>query len=381
MRKILLFHIYLFLLWSCTVQPKEAQQTLENKDVAKRWTEEEANSWYEEKGWLIGSNFAPSSAINQLEMWQEESFDTATINRELGWAKSLGFNSMRVFLHHILWDQDSVGFLNRMDTYLKISERHGIGTMFVLFDGVWDPNPRPGKQRDPKPHVHNSGWLQSPGVEILSDTSRHDEMEPYVKGVIRNFANDSRVDVWDLFNEPDNMNRPAYVELEPENKAELSLYLLKKSFEWAREVDPSQPLTAGIWLGDWSDTSKLKPLDKFMVNASDVISFHNYDGPDVVEQKIKQLKVYNRPILCTEYMARGNNSTFEGILPIFKKHNIGAYNWGFVAGKSQTIYPWDSWTKEYTDEPDLWFHDIFRKDGTPYREEEVELIREITGVR
>jgi hypothetical protein len=347
--------------------------------IGSRWTQEKANQWYAEQGWLVGSNFSPSNAINQLEMWQAETFDTVTINRELGWAEDIGFNSMRVFLHHLLWEQDSVGFLNRMDQFLSIADRHRIGVMFVIFDGVWDPFPKTGKQREPKPHLHNSGWVQSPGVEVLSDTNRHDELKGYVKGVIHHFANDRRVDAWDLFNEPDNMNRPAYVSAEPENKPALSLALLKKTFRWAREVNPSQPLTAAPWYGDWSDTTKLQPQDRFLFNQSDVISFHNYDSPQEMEKRIIQLQVFKRPVLCTEYMARGNGSTFQGVLPVLKKHNVGAYNWGFVAGKTQTIYPWNSWTQEYTAEPALWFHDIFRKDGSIYNEEEVKLIMEITG--
>ncbi len=343
--------------------------------IATRWTEEKANAWEKEKGWLVGSNFNPSTAINQLEMWQAESFDTVTIDRELGWAENLGFNSMRVFLHNLLWEQDSTGFKQRLDKCLEISSRHKIGTVFVLFDGVWDPHPKLGKQRMPNPHVHNSGWVQSPGVEILKDTLSHDQLRGYVKGILRYLSTDKRVDAWDLFNEPDNMNNPAYIKNEPLNKADLSLVLLKKAFLWAREVNPTQPITAGVWLGEWGDSTKIKPMDKFMLDNSDIITFHNYDGPDVMEQRIEILKKYNRPVLCTEYMARGNNSTFEGVLPVLKKHHVAAYNWGFVNGKTQTIYPWDSWKKKYSAAPQLWFHDIFYSDGQPYSKQEVDFIK------
>jgi hypothetical protein len=346
---------------------------------AGRWSAEKANDWYKEKGWLIGSNFSPSTAINQLEMWQAETFDTVTIDRELGWAQGLGFNSMRVFLHDLVWKQDSAAFIQRIDKFLSIADRHDIGIMFVLFDGVWDPFPKSGKQREPKPHLHNSGWMQSPGLEILKDTSRYDELSGYVKGIIRHFENDDRVQVWDLFNEPDNTNDPAYIKVELKNKGELSYILLEKTFRWAREVNPTQPITGGVWYGEWDDTTKMKPMDRLMLTQSDVISFHNYDAPEELERKINQLKKLNRPYLCTEYMARGNKSTFEGSLPVLKKHNVAAYNWGFVAGKTQTIYAWDSWRKQYTAEPELWFHDIFRKDGKPYRESEVALIKNLTG--
>jgi hypothetical protein len=347
----------------------------ENASTGRQWTQAQANDWYNEKGWLLGCNYAPSSAVNQLEMWEENTFDPMTIDRELGWAKDLGFNSIRVFLHDILWKDDAKGLLQRMETFLNIAESHGIGVMFVLFDSVWNPFPAPGK-REYKIGVHNSGWLQSPGVEILQDETRHDELESYVKGVITHFANDKRVHVWDLFNEPCNNNFASYGAYEPHNKVELAFKLLKKSFKWAREVNPSQPITSGVWIGEWCEM-KVKDLDRFMLENSDVITFHNYDAPAEMERRIQKLQRYNRPILCTEYMARGFNNTFESILPIFHKYNVSGYSWGLVAGKTQTSYPWDSWSVSYTGEPSLWFHDIFRKDGTPYKPEEVHFLTKL----
>lgn len=348
---------------------------------SERWTEKQANDWYAKQPWLVGANFTPSTAINQLEMWQEQDFDEKTIDRELRWAKALGFNTMRVFLHHLLWDEDSAGFLKRVDRYLTLADRHGIRTMLVPLDGVWDPFPRLGRQRDPKPHVHNSGWVQSPGVEILRDPARHDELKPYIQGVIRRFAKDRRVVVWDLFNEPDNINRPAYDRHEPPNKAELALALLRKVTAWAREVNPTQPLTSGVWLGDWRDPARLSPMERFQLEESDVVSFHNYGPLEHVRLRVEALRRYNRPILCTEYMARPFGSRFDPLLAYFKEQKVAAYNWGFVDGKSQTIYPWETWTKTYTAPPDLWFHDILRRDGTPYDPKEVEYIRGVTGVR
>jgi hypothetical protein len=341
----------------------------------KRWTEQKVNQWYAAKGWLLGCNYAPSTAVNQLEMWEAGSFDPITIDRELGWAANLGFNTIRVFLHHLLWEHDAQGLTQRMEHFLSIADKHGIGVMFVLFDSVWNPFPEYGK-REYKIGVHNSGWLQSPGLSILKDLGRHDEMEGYVKGVIGQFANDRRVHVWDLFNEPCNTNSASYGAHEPHNKADLSLALLKKSFAWAREVNPSQPLTAGVWIGEWSDDS-IKALDRYMLESSDVITFHNYDSPEEMERRIKILQRFNRPILCTEYMARGFNNTFESILPVFRKYNVGGYSWGLVAGKTQTSYPWDSWTVTYAGEPSLWFHDIFRVDGTPYKEDEVDYLTQL----
>lgn len=347
----------------------------------EQWTPQQANDWYAKQPWLVGCNFSPSTAINQLEMWQAESWDPATIDRELGWAEDLGFTSVRVFLHNLVWQQDKQAYLKRIEEFLSLAQKHKIGVMFVHFDAVWDPFPKLGKQRDPKPHLHNSGWMQSPGVEILRNPARHDELKDYVVGIISHFKDDKRIHAWDLFNEPDNTNRPAYEKHEPPNKAELALQLLKKSFAWAREANPSQPITSGVWLGTWADPAKLSAMEKFLLEESDVISFHNYADINEVKQCLQNLRRYNRPILCTEYMARPRGSTFDPILGYFKDQKVAAYNWGFVAGKTQTIYPWETWTKTYTNEPAIWFHDIFRTNGTAYSIQEIHYIKSVTGKR
>ena len=140
-----------------------------------------------------------------------------------------------------------------------------------------------------------------------------------------------------------------------------------------------QPLTAGVWIGNWTDPAKLSPMEKFMLEESDIISFHNYDNLAGIRQCVENLRRYDRPILCTEYMARPRGSTFDPVLGFLKENKVGALNWGFVAGKTQTIYPWDSWEKTYTNEPSVWFHDIFRQDGTPFDTREVVYIRSLTG--
>lgn len=363
----------IFVFQSCT-----SRKSFQN-ETRKVWTKEQAGDWYDKQPWLVGANFLPSTAINQLEMWQAETFDTATIDRELGWAASLGMNTMRVYLHDLLHLQDSAGFYRRMDVFLQMASRHHIKPLFVLFDSCWDPFPHVGKQRPPRPHVHNSGWVQSPGQKALSDSTQYPRLERYVKGVVGKFADDPRILAWDIWNEPDNMTGPSYEKVEIPDKVEYVVPLLKKAFQWARSVNPSQPLTSGVWAGDWSSPKSLKPIEKLQLEQSDIITFHNYSEPADLEKRILQLQRYDRPMICTEYMARPNGSTFESCLPVGKKYHVGMINWGFVDGKSQTIYPWDSWTKTYSGEPPLWFHDIFRKDGTPYKAEEVAFIRKMTG--
>jgi hypothetical protein len=348
-----------------------------------RWAEARAEQWYRAQPWLVGANYNPASAINQLEMWQADTFNAAEIDKELGWAAGIGMNTMRVFLHDLLWQQDAAGFTRRVDQFLGIADKHGIKPMFVLFDSVWDPNPTLGKQRDPKPGVHNSGWVQGPGAAALKDPAQHARLEAYVKGIVGAFANDRRVLAWDIWNEPDNMNGSSYKAQEPANKQELVLALLPKTFAWARAAKPTQPLTSGVWQGDWSTEAAMSPTARLQVAESDIVSFHNYDAAPELEKRIGWLKRYNRPLLCTEYMARGNGSTFEGALPVLHKHGIAAYNWGLVAGKTQTHLPWDSWRQPYVNgrEPKVWFHEVFKADGTPYRAEEVELIRGLTSKR
>ena len=349
-------------------------------EIDERWTVERVNNWYSKQSWFVGANYLPANAINQLEMWQEDTFDPKRIDLEFGWAQSLGFNTMRVFLHHLLWEQDANGFLDRIEAYLKIAEKRGIKTMFVLLDDVWHPYPRLGIQPEPIPHVHNSGWVQSPGLDVLLDPTKYNELEDYIKGVISHFKDDKRVLIWDLYNEPGNTNGNSYGKLEPKNKVFYSLSLLKKVYKWAREVNPSQPISIDVWTAVHKELDEMSAIDKFAFKHSDVINFHAYANAEDTERTIKRFAKSNRPLICTEYMARTVGSTFEHILPLFKKYNVAAYSWGFVSGKSQTIYPWDSWNKTYTREPELWFHDIYRKDGTPYKKEEVQMIRKATEV-
>jgi len=324
------------------------------------WSAEKANAWYKQQGWLVGCDFLPSTAINQLEMWEAESFDTATINRELGWAEGIGFNTLRVFLHNLVWENDAEGFKKRINTFLNIASRHHIKPLFVFFDDCWNPEPKYGKQPEPRTGIHNSGWMRSPNMSVHNDPGKWIILERYVKDILSTFRNDKRILLWDLYNEPGNSSYNAS-----------SMPLLKDIFQWAWDIRPSQPLTAGIWYDN-------KDFNEFQLANSDVITFHNYENAENLEKEIKDLLKYGRPVICTEYMARTRNSKFETHLPVFKKYNVGAINWGFVSGKSNTIYQWDTPVPDGS-EPKIWFHDIFRRDGTPFDEKEIVIIKTLTG--
>jgi hypothetical protein len=345
-----------------------------------RWTEEKARTWYEQQPWLVGSNYIPEDAINQLEMWQAETFNPSQIDKELGWAEAMGMNTMRVFLHDLVWQQNPAAFKQRIDQFLQITSRHHIKPLFVLFDSCWDPNPKVGMQHPPIPGVHNSGWVQSPGAAGLKDPAQEPRLKAYVEGVIGAFANDSRILGWDVWNEPAGTNEGSYEKEELKNKVQFVEILLPKVFAWAREANPSQPLTSGVWDIDFEKGTAFNKVQRTQLENSDVITFHNYSWPEVFEKEVVFLQKLNLPVICTEYMARSAGSTFDTVLPLAKKYHVGAINWGFVAGKTQTYYPWDSWQHPYIlNQPTVWFHEVLRTDGKPYREAEVKLIRELTG--
>ncbi len=326
------------------------------------WTKEKAAAWYANQPWLIGANFQPSTAINQVEMWSADSFDAPTIDKELGWAEELGFNLMRVYLSSEVWKNDPQGLKKRIDEYLTISDKHGIKTLFVIFDDCWNEETIAGKQPAPKPGVHNSGWVQDPAVSLRADTAKlYPVLEKYVKDIISSFKDDKRILLWDLYNEPGNSQHGIN-----------SLPLLRNVFKWARQPNPTQPLTAGVWYFETNE------LNVFQLQNSDVISYHNYVNENEHQLWINLLKTYDRPLICTEYMARRNNSRFQNILPLLKRNHVGAINWGFVSGKTNTIFAWDE-PRPDEKEPPLWFHDIYRQDKTPFDPSEVEFIKKITG--
>lgn len=328
------------------------------RDQKKQWSVEKANEWQAKTGWLSGCNFLPSTAVNALEFWQKETFDSATIDRELGWAHELGFNIMRVWLNSYAWKVDPKGFKNQIDKYLEISTRHGIGTMLVFFCDCWNPNSKPGPQPQPETGVHNSQWVQDPSCDLRTDTlSLYPWLEEYVKDILTAFRDDKRVLVWDLYNEPD---------------ATRSFPLVKNIFKWAREINPSQPLTICI------NDLRFYKFNEFIINNSDIITYHNYSDLPEHTVELRLLKLYERPMICTEWMARAFNSRFQNIMPMLERENVGSISWGLVSGKTNTIYKWGEPVPDGS-EPKVWFHDIMRRDGTPFNQVEIDTIKAVNG--
>ena len=347
-----------------------------------KWTEKQSNTWYSQQPWLVGCNFLPSSAINQLEMFQEDTFDQKTIERELDWAKDLGFNSLRVYLHDLLWSEKEK-FKKTFENFLNICNEREIKPIVVLFDDCHRPYPKIGKQPIPVRGVHNSGWKQSPGMELVNqvaedeiDAKELNRLKEFIQGILVDYSNDERILMWDIYNEPGQFGL-----------GDKSLSLLQLCWEWAHEIRPSQPLTSCL------DGAIGDEILKLNGENSDVITFHTYEA-EKLDPTIQRLKKFKRPIMCTEYMAREFGTTFEFSLPIFKKENIGCYNWGLVAGKSQTHFGWSTILElqkrkkngdflndlDEIPEPEEWFHDIFRKDGSPFKETEISFIKQILKV-
>jgi hypothetical protein len=341
----------------------------------QRWSVERARAWRAASGWLVGCNFLPSTASNQLELWQAATFDPATIERELGWAADLGMNCIRIFLHDLVWVTDGERFLERVELVLGLAERHRIRVMPVLFDGVWDPEPRPGLQRAPRQGVHNSTWVQGPGAAIVADRARWASLREYVDAVLRRFGADRRVVLWDLFNEPDSPN-PCYLRRDPTQKRARIAALLEQVWSWAIEADPSQPLTVGVYLFP----SRLRPerasrVARTALERSDVISFHSYSPEPRLRRAIERLSMLGRPVVCSEWMGRPHSP--PRLLGVFRETGVGCFTWGLVDGRSQTRFPWTSWVRR-GGPGTPWFHELLHPDGSPYDAAEVEVFRTLT---
>jgi len=326
--------------------------------MMSQWSPQRAFAWYRSVAPIRGCNYLPRTAVNDTEMWQAETLDIKTIDQELGWAQTSGYNSIRVFLQYIVWQNDPRGMKDRMVKLLEAAKGHGITVMFVPFDDCAFAGREPylGKQDEPVAGVHNSGWVPSPGLKRVVDRAAWGDLAKYMKDIVSAFADDRRVLVWDLYNEPG-----------ASGMGQKSLPLVEAAFEWAREANPSQPLTIALW-ADFNDA-----MSKRMMELSDVVSFHGYDKPEGARAKIKLCAASGRPVICTEFLHRQSGNTFAAILPIFNELDVGRYNWGLVAGRTQTYMPWGS--KKGDPMPAVWQHDVFHADGRPYDAAEIELLR------
>ncbi len=335
-----------------------------SQDTTQRWSKQKAWDWYNKQPWLCGFNYIPAYAINYTAMWDKTTFDAVSIDKELALAEKSGMNVLRAVLQYAVYEDDPAYFLKTLDTFMGICAKHKIKFTPALFDdcvfGITF-EPKVGKQPEPLAGWYAWAWSPSPGHSMVVDESTHPRLEKYVKDVIGKFKNDPRICFWDLYNEPTNGGLGS-----------ATFPLLKKVVTWAREINPSQPISIDIWNGN-------KRLNDIAVAASDIISFHNYGKKEALQKQIDELKQYNRPLINTEWMNRPNGSTIADNLEVFHKENVGNMLWGLVNGKTQTDLPWGH---RPGDPPQkVWQHDLYHGDFTPYDPQEIETIERYTRMK
>ena len=342
-----------------------------------RWSEEKAWDWYNRKPWIRGCNYRASDCINWIEQWQELDFDKKmqTFDRELKLAADIGFNSIRTLLSFEVWDQQHDGFMDRLEQFLTLAASHGISVMPIFGNDCCVPKElyqpaRMGRQPEPEPGYHggrkdgtHAVMHDKPAYSILDDAETARRFERFVDEVVGRYAKDQRIIIWDIFNEP-GMTR----------RGSLSLPHMVRFFEIARSHDPIQPLTAGAWD---NLTGTLSEIEQKAVDLSDVVSFHSYDNYIKMIEILDTLGKYKRPLLNTEWLHRCWNNRVEEMFPLFYLMRIGCYNWGLVAGKSQTFEPWEKLYHDPDPSWDLtkWQHDLFRQNLRPYDPKEIQVIR------
>lgn len=327
-------------------------------DTSERWTEKQAQAWGEANPWFCGFNYIPANAINYTAMWDRTSFSPDVIDRELALAEQVGLNCARVVLQYAVYAENPKHFLKALDKFLDICDKHHIKAMPIFFDdcafGV-NTDPKTGVQPEPLDGWYAWAWSPSPGHTMVIDERMHPLLETYVKDVLSHFADDDRIMMWDLYNEPTN------------GPGDRSLPLLRNVVKWAREVQISQPITIGVWCGN-------EGLNRFSLDNSDIVTFHCYADPTHTRNTCRDLKKENRPVICTEWMNRPAKSTIPDVLPVFVEEGVGCMMWGLVNGKTQTDLPWGH-RPEHGEYKGPWQHDIFHGDFTPYDEAEIALLK------
>ena len=336
-----------------------------------RWDERRAFQYMQRFGEVKGCNYVPSDGSNVLHSPNQE-----LIRRELGWARNVvGLNCVRVWAGFAEYQTNQEAFLNNFDSFLQICDENQIKVLPVLsIQQMVDPDydfssPDANKpQMNFHPSVHGGGWRSSgrlnwtccepegaiPSKALNAWPKTKPKAEEFIRSVLTRYAKDERIILWDLYNEAPKAARP----------------LVEIIFQWGREVNPSQPLSA-CWQGH---------------DLSDVITFHTYARPGYETAnrnspgwdfltELDWARAWGRPMLCTEWLARPFGNTIEAILPFFERYHIGWFVWGLCAvGPAQYQFPW-GWPMG-SPPPEKWFHCLLYPDGTPYSAEEILLIRD-----
>lgn len=354
------------------------------QSFSMRWSKEKVWQWYRHVGWQCGFNYLPRTAVNYLDFWQ--AFDEQTIEQELGWAEQVGFNSIRIVLSYTVWQADPAQFQQKFARFLDICAKFGLRLMPCLLDdcGFSGQPPILGPQSSPVAGVHNSRAVASPGRSHVMDKTRWPRIQSYVQNLVESFADDGRILMWDLYNEPG--NRMIFsARGESLYDAGLEAYsheLMRNLFDWVRGINPVQPLTVAGWQlpPSWENSDHnlyTHPIDLDAFALSDIVSFHAYCKPDRLRRVLDNLSAFERPLFCTEWMARQAGSRIVDQLPVFARRNVSSYQWGLVKGLTQTHIPWPALLEQMSAEEiaeEVWFHDLLYPNGAPYDEHEISLI-------
>ncbi len=357
--------------------------------MEQRWSKERAWEWYNSRPWIRGCNFMGSDCANRIDQWQELGFEERfkTADEELALAAKTGFNSIRIILEYIVWKEEHDGFMERLERYIELAHSHGISCMMVFGNDCMPPKTESWKPLKPGVQHYDWGWhggrkvsqhgtFNTVGYHVLDEPEIALEHYEWVREIVTKYKDDERVIMWDVFNEIGNSNRK-----------NLSLPHMKKFFEIIREINPIQPLTACLFQypENFSDFSgyleNLTDTQQYIVDNSDIITFHSYGSYERNVMIIKTLKKLGRPIVNTEWLARCIGNNVQEMFPLFFLEGIGCYNWGLVAGKYQTYEPWNSVWDQYEQNPNLnwdftkWFHDLYRPSLHPYDPKEIEIIK------
>jgi hypothetical protein len=336
-----------------------------------RWDERRAFQYMQRFGEVKGCNYVPSDGSSILHSPNKE-----LIRREIGWARNVvGLNSVRVWVDLADYQINEEQVLTNFESFLGTCDANQIKVLPVLslqsfLDPEYDSKAAgaSGPLLDFHPSVHGGGWRYSnrlgwpccepegniPSKTMAAWVKTKPAAEHFIRSLLSRYAKDDRVLLWDLYNEAPKAARP----------------LVETIFQWAREVNPSQPLSV-CWQGH---------------DLSDVITFHTYARPGFETAnrnspgwdfltELDWARAWGRPMLCTEWLARPFGNTIEAILPFYERYHIGWYVWGLCAvGPAQYQFPWD-WPMG-SPPPEKWFHCLLYPDGTPYSAEEILMIRD-----
>ncbi len=273
-----------------------------------------------------GANYVPSWASTSVAAWTR--FDGGVVDRELGFARRLGLNSVRVFLSVVAYEHDSKAFLARLDEFVALADRHGLRPMFVLFDSCFGKEPALD-QADSKMWVNNPGYSRIAAADWSG-------LEAYVRAVVTRFSRDPRVLMWDVMNEP-------MADFEHVTRAERDrIWAFCRHFcRFVKALDRDHAITVGHAAVDFI------PRTADLVDALSVHSYAVYEDwlQADLDLALRFGRRYGKPVLVTEFGNPGAGQTYELGLDVIERNRLGFYFWELMIGKimfadqSGLVYP------------------------------------------